>query len=212
MRVVVESYNPEWATQFQLMKKELEEYLESVGYVSIEHVGSTSVPGLKAKPIIDIDIVIKPSQLDEVISALVEKGGYTYMGEWGIPDRHAFRRPYDSSSKLLKCNLYACIEGSQALRNHLAVRDECRRNPVVREKYGEMKLELAKREWRDIDEYCEAKNDTIIWILQQTGFSAEELDYVREVNTNQGANANDALSNDSKTASTTQDLVGSATS
>ena len=58
MKVIVEEYNSIWAKQFQQVKTELQKYLESVTTISIEHVGSTSVPGLAAKPVLDIDIVI----------------------------------------------------------------------------------------------------------------------------------------------------------
>ncbi|ETN47053.1 uncharacterized protein HMPREF1541_01243 [Cyphellophora europaea CBS 101466] len=179
MKVIVEDYNPLWAVQFQHVKDELEECLEGVSYLSIEHVGSTAVPGLAAKPLLDIDIVITRAQLPAVIEALTKKGGYEYKGDWGIPEREAFRQKGAEPAR----NLYACIEGSTSLRNHLAVRDICRKDEKVREAYAKEKRRLAAREWRDVDEYCEAKNDVLIWVLEQAGFATPDLEEIRRRNT-----------------------------
>ena len=142
MPVVVEPYNKEWSHQFTQIKAGLETILGGVEYVSIEHVGSTSVPGLAAKPILDIDIVVLRDQLQNVISALSKpEANLLYMGELGIPDRHAFRSP----SQLPAQNLYVCIQNSPSLRNHLAVRDLLRKDDGLREEYGRLKLDLGER-------------------------------------------------------------------
>jgi GrpB-like predicted nucleotidyltransferase (UPF0157 family) len=140
MPVVVEPYNEEWSRQFAEIKAELETILRDVEYVSVEHVGSTSVPGLAAKPILDIDIVVLRDQLQKVISALT-KSDFLYMGELGIPDRHALRSP----SQLPPRHLYVCVQNSPSLRNHLAVRDLLRKDDGLREEYGRLKLDLAQR-------------------------------------------------------------------
>ena len=90
------------------------------------------------------------------------------MGSWGIRDLHAFRNSGAQPAR----NLY--IEGCLALRNHLAVRDICMRDASVREKYGRVKTELAGREWKNIDEYCDAKDEVVAWVLEQAGWSEEE--------------------------------------
>lgn len=178
MKVEVEEYNPFWADDFQNYKRELEGVLGDTPYLSIEHVGSTSVPGLAAKPRLDVDIVITKEQLPAVIEALTGKGGYEYRGEMGINDRHMFIKHV-----IPRRNLYACIEGSQALRNHLAIRDVCRRDPEAREVYAQKKRELAQKEWKDVDEYSEAKNDVIQWILEKAGgFDAADFESLREQN------------------------------
>jgi GrpB-like predicted nucleotidyltransferase (UPF0157 family) len=179
MRVLVEKYNPDWAKQFGEIKQQLEKILEGVGYISIEHVGSTSVPGLAAKPVLDIDIVVNSANLNSTTKALIEKGGYDYLGEWGIPDRHVFRRP----DALPTRNLYVCIEGSASLRNHLLVRDICRRDDSVRETYGRKKLELAQKDWADVDEYCEAKNEVLLYVLEKAGMDTGDREEIRRRNT-----------------------------
>lgn len=180
MKVVVEEYNPLWAKQFQQVKHELEGYLQDTPYLSIEHVGSTSVPGLAAKPILDIDIIIERAQLPGVIAALTTKGGYEYRGDLGIPEREAFRKVDTEPSR----NLYACIAGSQALRNHLAVRDLCRVDEHVRQTYAAKKRELAAQDWPNVDAYAEAKNEVVQWILARAGgFAIADLEEIRARNT-----------------------------
>jgi GrpB-like predicted nucleotidyltransferase (UPF0157 family) len=178
MKVTVEKYNPEWATQFAALKSQLAAILSGLSIVGIEHVGSTSVVGLAAKPILDIDIIVTQPNLAPTIQALTKEGGYEYFGEWGVPDRHAFRK----YGVLPVHNLYVCIEGSQSLRNHLLVRDICRRDPEVREAYGRKKMELAQRDWIDGDDYCEAKNEILQFILDKAGMGEEEREEIRRRN------------------------------
>lgn len=199
MRVVVEKYNPEWQSQFGQMKQELESILSADQYISIEHVGSTSVPGLAAKPVLDIDVVVKQDQVKPATLEL-ESFGYTYLGEMGVPQRHAFREP-DTKRR---CNLYVCVENSVSLQNHLAVRDMCRKHESIRDRYGELKLELAQREWSSVDEYCEAKNETIGWILNQAGMNEREVDEIRQINTT--TRTTQAVFDDK--TSQTPDLIG----
>ena len=85
MHVVVEQYQTLWPEQFLQIKVKLVQVLKSVQYNAIEHVGSTSVPGLAAKPIIDVDIVIQQQDLLSAIEAL-KAAGYQYLGSRGIPD------------------------------------------------------------------------------------------------------------------------------
>ena len=180
MKVVVEPYNPAWATQFELVKAELEEILYGVRYISIAHVGSTSVPGLAAKPVIDLSVISEREDVPAAIEALTsEKGGYMYVGEMGIPDRHAFRKSGVAPTR----NLYVSVKDCQSIRNQLGVRDVCRRDPLVRDAYGRKKLELSQLEWRDVDEYCEAKNGIIAWVLEKAGMSNEEREQIRQLNT-----------------------------
>jgi len=179
MYVVVQDYSPEWPAQFQSIKEEVETALIGVKHVSIEHVGSTSVPGLAAKPVIDLSVISEREDVDAAIEALTLKGGYTYMGTMGIPDRHAFRKPGILPTR----NLYVSVKDCQSIRNHLALRDLCRRSEIVRDRYGQVKLELSRREWKNVDEYCEAKSDVINWILEQAGLSEEDRQAIRSINT-----------------------------
>jgi GrpB-like predicted nucleotidyltransferase (UPF0157 family) len=141
MPVIVSPYSSAWPVQFAEISTHLSTLLASTPYVSIEHVGSTSVPGLAAKPVLDIDIVVTRAQLDGVISALSRDPGLLYMGELGIADRHAFRAP----GRVPEMNLYVCIEGCAALRNHIGVRNLLKRDLALRDEYARLKWELAER-------------------------------------------------------------------
>jgi GrpB-like predicted nucleotidyltransferase (UPF0157 family) len=129
-KITIEPYNPEWVTQFSTIKASLEGARDGTKYKSIEHVGSTSVPNLAAKPVIDIDIVVTSrADVQPIVLAITSNLGYEYIGEMGIIDRHAFRL----RGAVPVRNLYVCVEGSASLRNHIGVRDVLRRDEELRE-------------------------------------------------------------------------------
>ena len=123
--------------------------------MGIEHVGSTSVEGLSAKPIIDIDVVIKDyTVLEEVVSALGVIG-YQHEGNLGITGRDAFR--YDGKEHLRKHHLYVCPEDSPELKRHIAFRDYLRSHSDAVREYSRIKEEGARLYPYDIDRYIEHK-------------------------------------------------------
>jgi GrpB-like predicted nucleotidyltransferase (UPF0157 family)/RimJ/RimL family protein N-acetyltransferase len=177
MSVVVEHYNPEWPLQFEVIKKEYESYLQGADIVSIEHVGSTSIPGLAAKPIIDIDIIVTRPNIQPAVDALVANS-FTYLGELGIVDRHCLKDPNQSPVR----NTYICVEGSFQTRNHLGVRDTLRKNPQLRDEYAKVKLELAAKDTNIVD-YIEAKGPIIQKVLVASGYlTEEELAHIHNAN------------------------------
>ncbi|KAH7082669.1 GrpB protein-domain-containing protein [Paraphoma chrysanthemicola] len=178
MSVVVEQYNPEWAAQFDKIKVALETYLQGVPYLSIEHVGSTSVPGLVAKPIIDIDIIVTRENVQAASDALQSNGKYDYLGELGIVDRHVFKDPDQNPKR----NIYVCIDGVAQTRNHLGLRNTLRANPGLRDEYARVKLDLAANNTNIID-YVEAKGAVIQKILKASGMLTEaELTAIEKAN------------------------------
>jgi GrpB-like predicted nucleotidyltransferase (UPF0157 family) len=188
--IVVADYSPEWPRIFEDLKRV---YVVSLGNLisEIHHVGSTSIPGLAAKPVIDIDLVIENrSILTEVISRLAPLG-YEHRGNLGIPDREAFGRvseqvPLDGSGRIwLKHNLYCCHRGCVPLRNHLALRDYLRTNTEKALEYGELKKRNALEAAGDIDQYIELKTSFILGILQEMGFDRDDLRRVDEQNRRQ---------------------------
>lgn len=164
-------YNPAWPLRFEELRAEYAAALRAaeVTFVSIEHVGSTSVSGLAAKPVIDVDIVVEQPNVAAASSVLVGLG-FEPRGELGIPQRWAFWEP----DRLAGTNTYVVVAGSLALRNHLCVRDALRANSVLREEYGNLKRR-AGAVAADIYEYGAAKNATVQRILAAAGLSDEEL-------------------------------------
>ncbi len=90
-RVVLVDYDPRWAFEFAALAEVLGGYLEPLP-VRFEHVGSTSVPGLVAKPILDIDIILPGENLLPAVTARLESAGYILEGELGVPGRYSFKR------------------------------------------------------------------------------------------------------------------------
>ncbi|MEC9440043.1 MAG: GrpB family protein [Myxococcota bacterium] len=176
--IVVELYSDAWAHHFEALRMRLSNALDGIAH-TIEHVGSTSVKGLAAKPVIDIDIIVAREQLDDAIEALSTLE-YTHRGELGIKDRHAFR--YEGEEELHTHNLYVCIEGAESLRNHLLLRDYLREHPDEARAYGALKQELARKHPRDIDAYVEGKSAFILAILEKQGMSQESLEAIEEAN------------------------------
>lgn len=157
-KVIVVDYDDKWSLNFQEIEKELKEALGDIA-LKIEHVGSTSVINLAAKPIIDIDVVIDSiSDLYNAIDKLA-KIDYIFEGDLGIKDRYAFR--YENKSHLQTHHLYVCPKNSQELIRHLSFRDYLRNNPEDVIEYSKVKKEGARLYLNDIDKYIEYKS---LWI------------------------------------------------
>jgi GrpB-like predicted nucleotidyltransferase (UPF0157 family) len=165
-RVTVLPYNENRTKAFEDIRAELSAALGELA-ISIEHVGSTSVHGLSAKPVIDIDVVINDrSQLDGVIAALGNIG-YRHEGDLGIPGREAFK--YDGKEHLMKHHLYVCAKDCAELKRHLAFRDYLRAHPEAVEEYSRVKEEGAALYPFDIDKYIEHKSPFIEGIYCKLG-------------------------------------------
>jgi GrpB-like predicted nucleotidyltransferase (UPF0157 family) len=127
--MLLQKYTPDWIMQFTFIKQEIETALLGVAY-TIEHVGSTAVPNLDAKPIIDIDVVYEdPSNFGKLKNGLVNLG-YYHNGNQGIPDREVFKRNGKSFNKVLDTithHLYVCLDGSSGLERHILSRNFLRK-------------------------------------------------------------------------------------
>ena len=165
-KVIVTPYNKAWKADFEAIRAELANALGGLT-VSIEHVGSTSVEGLSAKPCIDIDIVIKDySVFDEVVGRLAAIG-YIHEGDLGIKDREAFK--YSDKPHLQKHHLYVCPQDSEELRRHVTFRNFLRSNPEAVEVYGAVKEAAARLFPNDIDGYIQYKTPCIEKLYRQCG-------------------------------------------
>ena len=171
------TYQPHWPLLFHYLQARLWSVV-SPHVLTIEHVGSTAVPGLTAKPIIDIDVVVAtPAELVATRQALTQIG-YQWRGEQGIAGREAFAQP----GGWFRHHLYACIAGTLALRNHLCVRDALRGNPVLRQRYADLKGALSRTLGMTMAGYVAGKSDFIATILHQHGFTDTELEHIHRAN------------------------------
>ena len=163
--IIVVPYNSDWKNEFERIKNELTSVLSDL-ILTIEHVGSTSVPGLHAKPIIDIDIVIEIELFDKVKERL-EKIGYFHVGNLGIEGREVFK--YENKLHLMEHHLYVCDKDSDELKRHTALRNFLRNNKEYCDKYSAMKIKMANKYPHDIDNYIDGKQSTILEIYEKCG-------------------------------------------
>ena len=177
MPVCVESYNPDWVKWFEELRAPIWEKISTYA-VDMVHFGSTSIPGMSAKPIIDIDIVLDDWRVFPKIIEQLAAFGYRHIGDLGIKEREAFK--LDTSSKHLH-NLYVCHKDSIAYRNHVLLKKHLNENPSDFKRYKELKLSLAESA-KDVDEYCRAKTDLILEILAKEGVSEKDLEQIRSEN------------------------------
>jgi methionine-S-sulfoxide reductase len=154
-------YKSSWKEDFEKIKNLLDGYLTSL-IIDIIHVGSTSVEGMTAKPIIDIDIIYE-NHFQEIIKVL-EKIGYTYEGTKGIDHRHAFKMP---SNYPTEHHLYLIENGALPLKNHLMLKRALQMSSNARKKYSYHKIQLLKRNKFDRNLYTESKTEIINQILKE---------------------------------------------
>ena len=165
-KITVMPWDPAWRQDFEDIRRELAAGLGPLA-LAVEHVGSTSVEGLAAKPIIDLDVVIPAgAPLEPVIRALACMG-YIHEGDLGIPGREAFR--YEEKSHLRRHHLYVCREDSPELHRHITFRNYLRSHPEAAAEYGRIKQEAARLFPEDIDGYINHKAPCIRRIYQLCG-------------------------------------------
>lgn len=154
-KVIVTKYNPNWKNDFELLKGRIISKLSNL-VLAVEHVGSTSVEGLSAKPIIDLDVVIKDYSCFDEVKKLLADIGYIYEGDLGIKEREAF--DYVGCDELPKHHLYVCPENSKELERHIAFRDFLRNNQEAMNEYGLIKEKAASLYPDDINGYINYKS------------------------------------------------------
>jgi GrpB-like predicted nucleotidyltransferase (UPF0157 family) len=160
--VVIEEYDPRWPHLFEELRAPVVAALGDL-VVAVEHIGSTSVPGLAAKPIIDMDVVV-PSVADipDAISRLATLG-YVHQGDLGIPGREAFASPAGKP----RHHLYVCPLGGEELRRHCSFRDHLLTHPDDARSYADLKRAAALRFTDDRSAYTEAKSRFVESVLQR---------------------------------------------
>jgi GrpB-like predicted nucleotidyltransferase (UPF0157 family) len=158
-KIHLEPYNPRWPADFQILAERVRQALGEKALL-VEHVGSTSVKGLSAKPILDMLLVVEDSSDEKAYVSALEKHGFSLR----------IREPDWFEHRLLKgieirANLHVFSEGCQEIERMLLFRDRLRSNEADRALYEQRKKELAARTWRYTQHYADAKSAVVEEIL-----------------------------------------------
>lgn len=187
MTNLITPYNPDWKTEFESLQQVLAAVLAGF-QINIEHVGSTAIPGLCAKPVLDIDIVLHAREDLAALSERLEAIGYKNAGEQGIAGRFAFKRlsgsvPLTHAHKPWQDHhLYVCYSDSLALKNHLVFRDILLSSVSVMKEYAQLKESLVQEALMTRDAYTKRKTEFIVYVLESAGFSEKELEDITRAN------------------------------
>jgi GrpB-like predicted nucleotidyltransferase (UPF0157 family) len=153
-KVEVVSYHNDWPEQFQAEAEALSAIFGSL-LLSIHHFGSTAIPGISAKPIIDILIIVTDVQAVDDLNDALRALHYMAVGEYGIPGRRFF---YKGTHDLRTHHLHVYQRGNPHILRHLAFRDYMRAHPPTARAYSQLKEHLALQFPEDMDRYIEGKN------------------------------------------------------
>jgi GrpB-like predicted nucleotidyltransferase (UPF0157 family)/predicted kinase len=162
--IVISDYDTDWPLHFEEIAQPVREAIADLG-ATVEHIGSTSVPGLAAKPIIDIDVVV--ASTDDVLTAIerLRSLGYLYQGDKGIKGREAFMWPNGARPH----HLYVVVQGNEPHRKHIAFRNYLREHPEVARDYAALKTRLAEQHGEDRLGYTDAKDAFVAQVLRAAG-------------------------------------------
>lgn len=157
---LIQPYNAEWPRMFEAIRSVLLSGLAGLR-AEVYHVGSTAVPGLAAKPIIDMDIRYGRETEFALLVERMQGLGYRHAGDQGIPDREAFHRREDAAYHpvldQIRHHLYACSPDSREFRRHILLRDRLRADPKARDSYAELKRAIAAQAGEAHSEYARLK-------------------------------------------------------
>jgi len=157
--IVIHDYDPSWPAKFATHSAKVAAALGSTA-LRIEHIGSTSVPGLAAKPIVDMLLVVADSAVESTYQPQLEAAGYVLrVREPAFHEHRMFRTPE------LDVHLHVCSVGWPEIERYLTFRDRLRTNVDDRRRYEETKRTLAARSWPDMNAYADAKTDVVESIL-----------------------------------------------
>lgn len=163
--IIVADYDPSWPGQYDEIAARVRAAFVGAPLVTVEHVGSTSVVGLAAKPIIDLNVVVPTrGDLPEAVVRLASLG-YVHEGDKGIAGREAFRCPPGTAWH----HLYACAQDNAEHKRHIAFRDYLRAHPDAARQYEALKRDLAAHFRNDRLAYNEGKTDFVEAVLKKAG-------------------------------------------
>ena len=161
-RLEVVDADPAWPEAFRAISSYVQPFLGDT-VVRIEHVGSTSVPGLAAKPIIDIDVVVESESLIRPTITLIESAGYTWVGDLDVSGREAFDAPKDAP--FARHHLYLVVENNRAHCDHWLLREALLRDADTREAYAQVKRANVEASRGDVNRYVALKARFVAEVL-----------------------------------------------
>jgi GrpB-like predicted nucleotidyltransferase (UPF0157 family) len=163
-RPVLVDYNPAWPAEYEAEAAVIRDALGEVA-IRIEHVGSTAVPGLAAKPVIDIQVSVPSMDPDLYEEVLVGAGYYSVPDPENL-EHHFFGKPWEQAPRSF--NLHVCPAGSEWERRHIGFRDYLRVHPDEAKRYEEHKREMARIHSDTLD-YADAKTEFIRAMERKAG-------------------------------------------
>lgn len=161
--IVVVDYDPAWPDAFEEIVAVVWPAVADVA-LRIEHVGSTSVPGIAAKPVIDIDVVVADEPAVRPAIVALRDAGWWWRGDLGVDGRQAFG-PMPARRELPAHHLYVVVDGNKAHLDHVLLRDLLRRDDEARDDYGALKRANVELAAGDMDVYVAAKADLVAALL-----------------------------------------------
>jgi GrpB-like predicted nucleotidyltransferase (UPF0157 family) len=165
-KVVCLDYDPRWIEEFENIRLYLQRILNE-HITAIEHVGSTSVVGCAAKPILDIDLVVDTHTDFETVKVILESVGYAHRGNQGIEGREVFKRLFNDD--YMAYHLYCCQKDSVELLRHLSLKAYLTDHLIIRDDYSRLKKRLALQHSESILDYMEGKDHFIKQMLIDLG-------------------------------------------
>lgn len=180
--IKVVPYDPIWKTEFERAELFYSKLLEGLE-VTIEHVGSTSVVGLWAKPILDIDLIVKDQEASKTVIERLESVGYQHVGNLGVEGREVMK-PVQLAEEIdwMTHHLYVCMEESEHVTNHLLLRKHLRNNNEAVVAYSDIKRKLADAHPHDINAYIDGKTELVIGILRKEGMDEASIQKIMGIN------------------------------
>ena len=158
VEIAISDYDPSWPVRFESERKRIGAALGDTA-VAIDHIGSTAVPGLAAKPIVDILVTVGAVEPDDGFRPDLEAAGYVLRVR--EPDHRRFR------TEARDVHVHVWPAGHEAARRYLVFRDWLRRDDEDRREHERRKRALAGREWPDMNHYAEAKSEVILPMLER---------------------------------------------
>lgn len=164
--IVIVDYDPAWPARFEHERARIDAALGGTAR-GIHHIGSTSVRGLAAKPIIDILVIVDDPDDELAFEPALTGAGYELRVR--EPGHRMFRTPAKD------VHVHVLAQGDSEVDRHLAFRDQLRSSSEDRERYEQLKRSLAEREWSDMNHYADAKGPLIDEIIARAGHDSRQI-------------------------------------